>query len=464
MKRKAMIFLTVLCFSLLLCPLSAFAADSGDITPDEEAVNTLFLNGEPEGEPGEGEQDPVAAESITLSDTALTMKAGDSHALTLTVLPENTTDKTALWETADPAVAEVDAGGVVTAAGLGKTVITVTVGECTASCTVTVNEFSDVPHNVYYYSDVYWALANGITKGTSNATFGPDVNCSRAMAITLIYRINGNPAVSGSVPFTDVNKNSFYYNALVWAYNNKIVTGVSATEFWPDGVCTRGQIITMIWRCKRQWPNGKANFSDVQSGSFFYYPVAWAAEKGITKGTTAATFSPGKYCSRAEIVTLLHRCDAGKNAVLNRSAWQLYYPKAEAILDRYGRDLRTAFNWSSSMRYYGHGKADMPDYPSPGSEWFADFGFTNSKGNCYVMAATFWEMAVCLGYDTRQMSGKVPLARGGLGPHSWVEINVYGSTYVCDPDFTYGTGRNGFLIHYGQSGTWRYSSYSPMNR
>ena len=106
----------------------------------------------------------------------------------------------------------------------------------------------------------------------------------------------------------------------------------------------------------------------------------------------------------------------------------------------------------------------MPEDPSPGIEWFADFGFTYRKGNCYVMAATFYEMAVLLGYAPRQMSGRVPLASGGWGPHSWVEIDFNGQTYVFDPDFTYGTGRNGYMISYGQTGTWRYADYSPMSR
>ena len=205
------------------------------------------------------------------------------------------------------------------------------------------------------------------------------------------------------------------------------------------------------------------------SGNFYFYPIAWAAEKKIAAGTTKTTFSPNQSCNRAQIVAFLHRCDSGKHAILNKSGWQLYYPKAEAVLNANGRDLKKAFTWSSYLTYYGHGAAGMPDEPSPGSEWFANYGFTNHKGNCYVMAATFWEMAVCLGYDTRQMTGYVPLVSGSLGPHSWVEIVVGGKTYVCDPDFAYntrkrGNPRNGYLINYGQTGTWRYTNYKAMSR
>ncbi len=139
------------------------------------------------------------------------------------------------------------------------------------------------------------------------------------------------------------------------------------------------------------------------------------------------------------------------------------YPKATAVLDKIGYDMKTAFNWSAGMTYYGHGKADMPEVPDPGIHWFATYGFDNYKGNCFVMAATFYEMAKVMGYSPRQMCGYVPSRAGGMTIHSWVEIDVDGKTYVCDPDFTYGTGKNGFMIQYGQSGTWRYTSYSAMS-
>jgi hypothetical protein len=105
----------------------------------------------------------------------------------------------------------------------------------------------------------------------------------------------------------------------------------------------------------------------------------------------------------------------------------------------------------------------MPENGSPGTKWFAEFGFTNLKGNCYVMAATFTEMARLLGYNAVQISGQVPSRKGGLTPHSWVEININGVTYVFDPDYAYNVGGNaGYQIQYGQKGTWRYSNYAPM--
>lgn len=139
------------------------------------------------------------------------------------------------------------------------------------------------------------------------------------------------------------------------------------------------------------------------------------------------------------------------------------YAQAAAILDAIGWDLQAAFNWSSSaLPYYGHGKPDMPENGSPGTRWFATFGFTQGKGNCYVMAATFCEMARLLGYGARQMDGYVRNVRGGLSPHSWVEIDLDGQTYVFDPDYTYARKKSAFKIQYGQKGTWQYQKYTVM--
>ena len=139
------------------------------------------------------------------------------------------------------------------------------------------------------------------------------------------------------------------------------------------------------------------------------------------------------------------------------------YAQAAAILNVIGWDLQAAFNWSSSaLPYYGHGKPDMPESGAPGTLWFATFGFTQGKGNCYVMAATFCEMARLLGYDARQMDGYVRNVRGGLSPHSWVEIDSDGQTYVYDPDYTYSRKKSAFKIQYGQKGTWQYQKYHVM--
>ena len=132
--------------------------------------------------------------------------------------------------------------------------------------------------------------------------------------------------------------------------------------------------------------------------------------------------------------------------------------QASAVLNQVGWNLQAAFNWSAGIKW-----VKSPTDPALGSRYFANLGFTNHQGNCYVMAATFYEMARTLGYEAHQMTGTVPLRRGGMGPHSWVEVNVGGTYYVCDPDFTNESRKNGYMIHYGQSGTWRYTGYSRMN-
>lgn len=136
---------------------------------------------------------------------------------------------------------------------------------------------------------------------------------------------------------------------------------------------------------------------------------------------------------------------------------------ADAKLNQTGRSLQAAYNWAAKMPYYR-----MQNYgigPGAGethSLWYADYGYKNYKGNCYVMASTFCYMARLLGYETYYVEGQVPLRGGGMGPHGWCEIVIDGTTYVFDPNFTNETGRNGYQIHYGMSGTWRYSNYQRV--
>lgn len=134
------------------------------------------------------------------------------------------------------------------------------------------------------------------------------------------------------------------------------------------------------------------------------------------------------------------------------------YQGAYNVLNQVGWDLWSAYSWSASLPYVNYSND-----PSPGSKNFAIHGFQTKTGDCYVMAATFYYMAKALGYDAHQMAGYVPLRGGGQGVHSWVEIDMDGSTYVFDPDFTHETKRNGYQITYGMSGTWRYSNYYRMN-
>lgn len=134
------------------------------------------------------------------------------------------------------------------------------------------------------------------------------------------------------------------------------------------------------------------------------------------------------------------------------------YQGAYNVLNRVGWNLWAAYNWSANLPYVNYSND-----PSPGSKNFAVHGFKTKTGDCYVMAGTFYYMAKLLGYDAHQIAGYVPLRSGNMGVHSWVEIDMNGSTYVFDPDFTHESGRNGYQISYGMSGTWRYSNYYRMN-
>lgn len=134
---------------------------------------------------------------------------------------------------------------------------------------------------------------------------------------------------------------------------------------------------------------------------------------------------------------------------------------ADGVLDQIGRNLYAAFNWASGKIRYA--STPQPPANADHAEFYGVYGFENHKGNCYVMASVFYWMANRLGYDAHLVEGSVPLRSGGMGPHSWCEIVINGATYVFDPDFTYETGKNGYQITYGTSGTWRYSNYRRVN-
>ena len=170
--------------------------------------------------------------------------------------------------------------------------------------------FEDVIPNAYYYDAVHWAVNQGITNGTSDTMFSPEESCTRAQAVTFLWRAAGCPSPkSSAMPFTDVVKGSYYEQAVLWAVENGITKGASATTFEPEETCTRAQITTFLWRSQGMPEAGRTNpFTDVPSGAYYYNAVLWAVENGITKGASATTFEPEETCTRAQIVTFLYRC------------------------------------------------------------------------------------------------------------------------------------------------------------
>ena len=172
------------------------------------------------------------------------------------------------------------------------------------------NEFIDVPAGSYFYEAVMWAVENGVTTGVSASRFDPNGVCTRAQAVTFLWRAAGSPAPrSRTVPFTDVPVGSYYYDAVLWAVENGITKGTINTRFSPNDTCTRAQIVAFLWRSEKSPAAGSRNpFADVKSTAYYADAVLWAVKEDITKGSTNTTFSPDADCTRAQIVTFLWRC------------------------------------------------------------------------------------------------------------------------------------------------------------
>jgi len=172
--------------------------------------------------------------------------------------------------------------------------------------------FTDVKKKDFYYNAVQWAVANGVTTGTGPKTFSPNESCTRAQAVTFLWRAAGQPtAKNAKNPFTDVKKSDYYYKAVLWAAENGVTSGTSATKFSPNENCTRGQIVTFLWRAQSgKKVSAKNPFSDVKKSDFYYNAVLWAVKNGVTTGTSSTTFGPAENCTRGQIVTFLHRAVA----------------------------------------------------------------------------------------------------------------------------------------------------------
>lgn len=169
--------------------------------------------------------------------------------------------------------------------------------------------FNDVKPGDYFYDAVNWAVEKGITTGTSATTFSPNASCTRAQIVTFLWRASGSPEPkTASNPFTDVAANAYYCKAVLWAVENGITTGTSATTFSPGAPCTRAQGVTFLWRANgRKAASAAASFTDVASDAYYAPAVAWAAEQNVTGGVGNGLFSPNTTCTRAQIVSMLYR-------------------------------------------------------------------------------------------------------------------------------------------------------------
>ena len=173
--------------------------------------------------------------------------------------------------------------------------------------------FADVPADAYYAKAVEWAVKNGITNGKDNGLFGSNDSCTRGQIVTFLWRAAGSPAPKGTakVP-ADVLPGSYCYDAVAWALENGITNGLADGTFGVNNTCTRGQSVTFLYRAMGTAPTTVNGFTDVAAGDFYAEAVAWAVENGVTNGTSASTFSPNAGCTRAQIVTFLFRTYQGK--------------------------------------------------------------------------------------------------------------------------------------------------------
>lgn len=169
------------------------------------------------------------------------------------------------------------------------------------------NPFTDVAEQDYFYQPVLWAVEKGITNGISATTFSPNGSCTRAQMVTFLWRANGSPKATGSTPFTDVSAGAYYYDAALWAVEKGITNGTSASTFSPDAVLTRSQAVTFLYRAAGSPVVSGNSFDDVDSDAWYANAVIWAVSEGVTVGTGGNHFSPDAPCTRGQIVTFLYR-------------------------------------------------------------------------------------------------------------------------------------------------------------
>ena len=186
-----------------------------------------------------------------------------------------------------------------------------------------------MPTSAYYYDAVYWVAENGVTYGTSATTFSPDVIVSRAQMVTFLWRAHGSPAPRSSVnPFTDITSDMYYYDAVLWAVENGVTNGISATTFSPDATVTRAQAVTFQWRAAGSPAVSGSNFADVADSAYYAGAVSWAVANGVTNGTGGSNFSPDVGVSRAQAVTApssggssQHKRPGSNTNIADREGW-----------------------------------------------------------------------------------------------------------------------------------------------
>ena len=170
------------------------------------------------------------------------------------------------------------------------------------------NPFTDVPEGSYFHDPVIWAVLEEITQGTTPTTFSPHTRCSRAQVVTFIWRAAGRPEPTITEnPFVDVGENTYFYKAVLWAVEKGITKGTTATTFSPFDTITRGQAVTFLYRAFGTKTEIANPFRDVYPGTYCYDAILWAYANGVSLGSTTTLFSPNVSCTRAQILTFMYR-------------------------------------------------------------------------------------------------------------------------------------------------------------
>ena len=217
-------------------------------------------------------------------------------------------DKTTLTVTVGKIAVEKDVAAVVSAEVKGEKSV-IAAGETEVFLSAAM-PFVDVPSDAYYTQPVLWAVKKNITNGTSETTYSPHDTCTRAQIVTFLWRAAGEPKAEKAVnPFTDVKEGVYYYDAVLWAVEQKITNGTSETTFSPDVGCNRAMAVTFLWRANGEPKAEKAvnPFTDVAEGQYYTDAVLWANETNVTNGVSETSFAPLMLCERAHIITFVYR-------------------------------------------------------------------------------------------------------------------------------------------------------------
>ncbi len=251
----------------------------------------------------------ASSASLTLDKKTATVVCGKK--LTLKATLKNSNSKIS-WKSSDTKIATVDGSGKITAKKAGQVTITATAASKSAKCTVTVLYKDVIDSSEFWYAPTNYLTAKNVVKGYADQTeFRPANDCTRAQMVTFLYRLQGEPKTKATTcKFDDVKSADYFYKPVIWAVEQGITTGVSKTSFKPQGVCTRAQTVTFLWRMAgKPEPKGGKDFSDVKKTDYFYKATLWASDKKILAGYDDGTFKPQGKCLRRQMVTFLYKYD-----------------------------------------------------------------------------------------------------------------------------------------------------------